>query len=667
MSSMGCAAVYIECEHCEAGYELELPPAALAGGRSVKFRCTACGHSFHVVKDGAIVDARPKRASAASEATVSKAASSAAASAAMDHVLLRQDGVSYHVPDVATLQRWIVERRVLPTDELDFGGGQWVQAGDRPDLASFFAIVSEVEVATRKLAAVAAPLDDLTEEASRLDAGDGPASIPPDDRSDALAAPAEHSIEADGPPSDQDVLDMLDEAFDHASEGTDAAPGASDAASLGAASDAHAREGETAVGAGDTGDEQEAPFETPSGRVALSTMMDGDLLADLDDSLPETEEAERPPWLGEQDEETAIADEEPAVPPSGNGGHAGPERRSTASAISTSRALWPEADPPSSPFSKPALEPDVTVSVDEGAPTVVGAVSQEAEGEGEMAWAEDLFREAPMPGEPSIDEVFDDPSEEAAPDEMEIGELELVGNAEDDSLPIQDEDDGWFAVGDGHGEPVSFRRQSSSAGWVLAAIIMLMVGGMFWVAQHESSSSNPPPATIKVKTAGNGAVQPPTPDDAAGAGSKDAGAESAESEEGSQPSADGAAAGDAADAESGDGAAGDGSAGVDAEAAPKAPTKPVRPSNTAEAIANRGWRALDRNRVADAEKHFGDALKVDSKHAVATYGLAYIAHGREDLARATNLYCRARTLAGSNRELVREVNAGLNKLKASCP
>ena len=71
----------------------------------------------------------------------------------MDHVLLRQDGVSYHVPDVATLQRWIVERRVLPTDELDFGGGQWVQAGDRPDLASFFEQFVKSAQAGRRTAA----------------------------------------------------------------------------------------------------------------------------------------------------------------------------------------------------------------------------------------------------------------------------------------------------------------------------------------------------------------------------------------------------------------------------------------------------------------------------------------------------------------------------------
>ena len=63
-------------------------------------------------------------------------------------------------------------------------------------------------------------------------------------------------------------------------------------------------------------------------------MVDGDLLADWDDTLPETEEADRPPWLDEVDEETAIADMEPATTSSG---YSGVDRRSSAEAISRAR------------------------------------------------------------------------------------------------------------------------------------------------------------------------------------------------------------------------------------------------------------------------------------------------------------------------------------------
>jgi predicted Zn finger-like uncharacterized protein len=659
---MGCAAVYIECEHCEAGYELDLPPAALAGGRSVKFRCTSCGHSFHVVKDGTVIDARPKPGSVTAEETAPKAAPSTAVSAAMDHVLLRQDGVSYHVPDVATLQRWIVERRVLPTDELDFGGGQWVQAGDRPDLAPFFAIVTEVEVATRKLAAVAAPLDDQTEGASELGGEATPAA--PDGLSSELPSVPMATEVADANAAEADQLDALDEVPDDAALAGAVDAGAPDVATPEPAADSDALEGERAPQVDQRQDTPEAGVETPSGRVALSTMVDGDLLADWDDVLPETEEADRPPWLDELDEETAIADMEPATTSSG---YSGVDRRSSAEAISTSRALWPEADPPSSPFSKPPVDAEVTVSMEESAPTVVADLSEAPEAEGGLAWADDLFREAPLPGEPSIDEVFDDPASEAEPEDMEIGELELVGNAEVDSLPIQDEDDGWFAVGDGQGDSLSTRRQSPYAGWALAAIILVMVGGMFWVTQHDATTANPSPAKITVNTAGNGAVQTPQPNEQPGEGAKDPAEGATESEAGAKSSTEGAAAGEGSDAGAGDGPAGDGAPPTDAEATPAEPKKRPRASNTAEAIANRGWRALDRSKVDTAEKHFSDALKVNANHAVATYGLAYIAHQRADVARATGLYCRARTLAGSNRELVREVNAGLNKLNASCP
>jgi hypothetical protein len=58
---------------------------------------------------------------------------------------LRQGIDVFDVADLATLQRWIMERRIDPEDELSDGDGGWIRAGDRSDLAVFFAAVERLE------------------------------------------------------------------------------------------------------------------------------------------------------------------------------------------------------------------------------------------------------------------------------------------------------------------------------------------------------------------------------------------------------------------------------------------------------------------------------------------------------------------------------------------
>lgn len=52
--------------------------------------------------------------------------------------MLRVSGDVYSVPDAATLQRWILERRVSPEDMVSQYGMRWTAIGDRPELALFF-------------------------------------------------------------------------------------------------------------------------------------------------------------------------------------------------------------------------------------------------------------------------------------------------------------------------------------------------------------------------------------------------------------------------------------------------------------------------------------------------------------------------------------------------
>lgn len=56
-------------------------------------------------------------------------------------LLLRQDSTRYAVNDMATLQRWIVERRVTKDAEISEDGEVWEPVSDRMDLLPFFSIV----------------------------------------------------------------------------------------------------------------------------------------------------------------------------------------------------------------------------------------------------------------------------------------------------------------------------------------------------------------------------------------------------------------------------------------------------------------------------------------------------------------------------------------------
>ena len=66
--------------------------------------------------------------------------------------LLKQEGKVYHVRNLATIQRWIVERRVLREDLISTGGMRWEPVGNHPDLEIFFQMVErldELELAAR--------------------------------------------------------------------------------------------------------------------------------------------------------------------------------------------------------------------------------------------------------------------------------------------------------------------------------------------------------------------------------------------------------------------------------------------------------------------------------------------------------------------------------------
>ncbi|MBX2799371.1 MAG: hypothetical protein KTR31_16975 [Myxococcales bacterium] len=191
----------IQCENCDTGHELDPPTWVISSGRAFRFRCSACGHSQSV---------RPARGQAAAPATNAMVAQEGgepvseggvasiiddepdpmAVTASMvdtirmpgpstllggeeaqqqgeSSVFLKQKGQIYMVQDWDTLEDWIRERRVDPSDLVSEGGVRWEPITDRPDLA---ALLDEV----LSLAATPVPLlpDPSTSEESE------PADLP---------------------------------------------------------------------------------------------------------------------------------------------------------------------------------------------------------------------------------------------------------------------------------------------------------------------------------------------------------------------------------------------------------------------------------------------------------------------------------------------------------
>lgn len=100
------------------------------------FRCSACQRSFAIRFDAPTPTEVPPtepEAPATSEA------------AEPSGFLLRQEGTVYHVQDLAMLQRWVAERRVLIGDEISTGDGRWSPVSSMVELRVFFDLVASAD------------------------------------------------------------------------------------------------------------------------------------------------------------------------------------------------------------------------------------------------------------------------------------------------------------------------------------------------------------------------------------------------------------------------------------------------------------------------------------------------------------------------------------------
>ncbi len=131
------ATTSLTCSACEV--QNPLPRWVFASNRSFRFRCRSCG-----VSQRGRLEADPFPATVGDEgapvitgyrdATVKPAAENTEAT----ELYLDQDGRLYVVKDLATLRRWVEERRVGGDDLLSEGGVGWVPLKERPELSDLF-------------------------------------------------------------------------------------------------------------------------------------------------------------------------------------------------------------------------------------------------------------------------------------------------------------------------------------------------------------------------------------------------------------------------------------------------------------------------------------------------------------------------------------------------
>jgi hypothetical protein len=174
--------VEITCPRCTARHDIDLPGGARArSARPLRFRCSHCGHSFTVdpAVAAAVAGAGAQRAPernlppAAAEAPPSSRhgapvapalptgarSPGGSASQPVTEAITRVQvqGHPFDIPDLATLQRWILEERVRPDDLCARDGGPWVPLHTRAELALFFSAAARLSESPAAIERLVAP------------------------------------------------------------------------------------------------------------------------------------------------------------------------------------------------------------------------------------------------------------------------------------------------------------------------------------------------------------------------------------------------------------------------------------------------------------------------------------------------------------------------------
>ncbi|MGC3998906.1 MAG: tetratricopeptide repeat protein [Anaeromyxobacter sp.] len=169
----------VRCERCRARYTID---DAQVGPAGLALQCTACGHTFKVVKKELVVTlpVKPGERAEAVPASAPIPASAAPVPAlgngdAREWRIRQRSGRITPFRELSSLQRWIVEGKVSRDDEISRATGPFKRLGDIPDLDPFFKLV---EAARRPAAPEPGPGAELEAAPPDVEPGAGPLPAP---------------------------------------------------------------------------------------------------------------------------------------------------------------------------------------------------------------------------------------------------------------------------------------------------------------------------------------------------------------------------------------------------------------------------------------------------------------------------------------------------------
>ena len=148
----------VRCERCKTEYEFDDARITEVG---VTVKCSTCGHVFKVKKKALVVTVpvkpgelelahapltQPPLGSSPSSAAAGSMDRPSGEKAAPKEWKVRQaNGNLFTFKDLTTLQKWIVERKVVRDDEISLTGENWKRLGNIAELATFFQVVEEAQ------------------------------------------------------------------------------------------------------------------------------------------------------------------------------------------------------------------------------------------------------------------------------------------------------------------------------------------------------------------------------------------------------------------------------------------------------------------------------------------------------------------------------------------
>lgn len=127
----------ITCPNCRSEYAFDRDRVS---GSGTKVKCSACAHLFTVFRPDqgpeSIDDVRRLRESSEKSGP---------------GLFFRQEGKTYPVRDLSTLQRWIIEKRVLATDQVSADAETWENVIHVAELRPFFDLIRQLRETRREL------------------------------------------------------------------------------------------------------------------------------------------------------------------------------------------------------------------------------------------------------------------------------------------------------------------------------------------------------------------------------------------------------------------------------------------------------------------------------------------------------------------------------------